>query len=140
MHQRDAVKAAWAAAGLYRSKDAKLREFLKYVDGLSKECWPEAVKKARSDYSAYIPQLVEPLWQTGDKLLRVNLIRYADLSRKDERELLGRLSRNLKAQEDGPELSAIVYGGTKPLLAEILKRKDLPAGLRAVAERRSVQL
>src|SRR5213594_4063258 len=102
MYQKDAAKAAWTAAGLYRSKDAKLRKFLKYFDDSPMDCWPEVVKKARSDYSEYMEQLVQPLWQTGDKLLRVNLIRYADLSHKNEFELLAKLSHKLKADEDRP--------------------------------------
>src|SRR5436309_218169 len=140
MYQKDAAKAAWTAAGLYRSKDAKLRKFLKYFDDSPMDCWPEVVKKARSDYSEYMEQLVQPLWQIGDKLLRVNLIRYADLSHKNEFELLAKLSHKLKADEDRPELSAIVHAGTKPLLKQVLGRKDLPAGIRALAERRSVKV
>src|SRR2546428_261316 len=84
MHQKDAIKEAWRAAGLYDSKDAKLQEFLRRLDTHPLECWPELIDEIRRNYPEYKRQVVEPILATGDKLLRLNLIPNAAFTKPAE--------------------------------------------------------
>ena len=49
MYQKEAAKAAWTAAGLYRSRDPKLRDFLKHVETEEQDCWPTLAKRLRAN-------------------------------------------------------------------------------------------
>lgn len=135
MHQKDAVRAAWAAAGLYDSKDGRLQQALAAFEEAPLECWPDLARRIRANFPECIEALVKPLWMSGDKLVRVNLIRHADLARPEERQLLEKAVRTL-SKGDLPEFSAVVNTATQPIVERLLKRKDLPEQLRAIAQRR----
>ncbi|XHS77630.1 hypothetical protein ACFJGW_18180 [Burkholderiaceae bacterium UC74_6] len=140
MHQRDAARAAWAAAGLTKTHDAKLHRFMHAFDALPGDCWPEVVALIRKDFPEYIEQLAAPLWKSGDLLLRVNLIRHADLARKDEAALVGRWAAALDADRHLYELTAVVEQGNAELLDKLLKRKKLPDRMRLAAHERRLQI
>lgn len=140
MHQRDAARAAWSAAGLTKTRDEKLRRFLHAFDALPNDCWPQVVALVRKEFPEHLQQLALPLWNSGDKLLRVNLIRHADLSRKDEADLVGRWATSLDAERDGYELSSVIELGGAELLDKILKRKKLPEGIRVRAHQRRIEI
>lgn len=140
MHQRDAARAAWAAAGLTKTRDAKLQRFMRDFDALPNDCWPQVLALVRKDYPEYLEQLAAPLWKSGDTLLRVNLVRHADLSRKDEAALVGRWAAGLDAQRHRYELAAVVEHGSAEHLDKVLKRKKLPDGLRLLAHQRRAEL
>src|SRR2546427_3788579 len=107
MHQKELVKQAWVEAGLYRGRDVKLAAFLEYFDRASMDCWPEVVKELREHYPELKERLVIPIWNTQDKLLRLNVIRAIDFERKDEADLLQKLVRRTDAATDTPELHAV---------------------------------
>jgi len=140
MHQREAARSAWVAAGLYKSGDAKLRRFLHEFDATPQDCWPQVVELVRKTYPEFIVQLVTPLWKSGDTLLRVNLIRHADLSRKNEAELVGRWAAALDAERDRYELAAVVEHGSAQRLDKVLKRKKLSDSLRLAAYLRRIEI
>lgn len=128
------------AAGLYRSRDPKLRDFLKHVETEDQDCWTKLSKRLRASSPELLEQIVEPLWNTGDKLLRVNIVRHLDASRKDEHDLLTRLSRRLDPRIDAPELAAIARSGTTKAIERLVKRNDVPEPIRNVARHRLVVL
>lgn len=136
MHQRDAVRAAWAEAGLYESKDPKLREFLKRFDEAPADCWPQVAETVRALFPEHIEKLVLPLWKTGDKLLRVNILKFADLESKGERALIAKLVPGLDPVEDRHELAAAIHQGSREVLETVLKRKNLPEHFRLLAQHR----
>jgi hypothetical protein len=140
MHQRDAARAAWSTAGLTNTRDAKLQRFMQAFDALPNDCWPQVVALIRKDYPEYIEKLAAPLWKSGDVLLRVNLIRHADLSRKDEAALIDRLAAGLDVERQRLELSALVEHGSAELLDKVLKRKKLPDSLRLAAHQRRIEI
>ena len=140
MHQRAAAKAAWTAAGLYRSHDPKLRDFLKRVETEPGDCWPALADRLRAHAPELLAQLVEPLWKSGDKLLRINVIRFLDPARKDEHDLLDKLARKLDARDDAAELAAIARSSTTAALEHLAKRKDVAEPIRGLARQRLVVL
>ncbi len=140
MHQRDAARAVWYAAGLAKTRDAKLRCFLQAFDSLPNDCWPQVVALIRNEYPEYIEQLAAPLWKSGDVLMRVNLIRYADLSRKNEAKLIARWTAGLDVEHHRYELAAVVQHGKAELLDMVLKRKKLPDRLRLAAHQRRLDI
>ena len=71
-----------------------------------------------------------PLLQSEDKLLRLTLIRHADVSKRRELNLLKRLAQAADSIRDEPELRAILALGHKNLEREIRERADLTADLR----------
>lgn len=140
MYQKAAAKAAWTAAGLYKSKDAKLRDFLKHVETEEQDCWSKLAKRLRANAPEIFGQIVAPLWDSGDKLLRVNIVRHLDPSRKDEHDLLTKLSRRLDPRSDAPELAAIAQSGITAAIEHLVKRNDVPEPIRNVARHRLVLL
>lgn len=140
MYQKEAAKAAWTAAGLYRSRDPNLRAFLKHIDTAAPDCWVKLAEKLRAEHPQLLEPIVAPLWNSGDKLLRVNIVRHLDPSRKDEHDLLDRLARKLDAKDDGPELVAIARSGTTKAIDRIAKRSDVPEPIRGLARQRLVVL
>jgi hypothetical protein len=140
MHQKDLVKQAWESAGLYSRRDAKLQQFLKHVDESPTACWPELIDLCRTRYPEYLEQLVTPIWNTGDRLLRLNLIRAIDLERQDEQALFTKLVRQSDLQHDEPELRAIIQVANRPVLDRMMRRRSLPQELKTLVELRRARL
>ena len=133
MHQKDFVRQAWTEAVLYRSKDPKIGAFLKRFEETSVDCWPELVKELRERYPEYKEQLVVPIWNTGDKLLRLNVIRSFELDRNDEVALLQELVRRSDLQQDAVELQAVVCRDHEQLLNQVAKKRGLSSELKSLA-------
>lgn len=141
MHQRDLVREVWGDAGLYRRNDAKLQRFLKLVDDQSTDCWPELAAEARANYPEYIDELVRPIWNSGDELLRLNLLRHAELSNKHNQKLvLGFVKKDLRAGRDDRLLSVAVRIGTKEMIDHIERKRDLSSRLHQQVVRRRREL
>jgi hypothetical protein len=137
MYQKDLIRRAWEEAGLYRSRDAKLQRFLARLDDPG-ECWSELVEAATTEYSAYLPTLARPLWETGDSLVRLNLIRAADLEDPPQRAIVEDWIRRA-GSGDAQELHAIARIGDLPLVELVARKRSLPPQLRDyVLERRSL--
>lgn len=136
MHQRDAVRAAWAAAGLDQLPDPGLQQFLKTFDAAGEDCWPQLAERARKLCPGQVERLAAAIWRSGDPLLRVNLIRQVDLSSKAEAALMERWARTLDVDRHRCELAAVVERGPAAVLDRVLHRRKLPAGLRAAAGER----
>lgn len=140
MHQKDLVRQTWESAGLYSSEDSKLQEFLKFFDNTPTACWPEVVEMVRNQYSEYLEKLVLPLWKSGDKLLRLNLIRAANLDHEKEKQILTELVGQCDLQQDKPELRAAIEKDSQPAIDLVLTCKELPQGLKSLAELRHQQI
>jgi hypothetical protein len=140
MYQKAAAKAVWTAAGLYRSRDPKLRDFLRHFETEEQNCWAKLGKHLRAQAPELLEQVVAPLWDSGDKLLRVNIIRHLDPARKDEHALLDKLSRRLDARADAPELAAIARSSTTAAIERLAARNDVAEPIRNVARHRLVVL
>lgn len=133
MHQRDLVKRAWADAGLYETKDAKLRQFLEHVDAAGTDCWPELIAECRARYPEYKAALVAPLWKAGDKLVRLNVIRAVDVGQEDEVAIVHDFVKRSHPEQDEHELRAVVHLRHAPLTAAVASKPGLPHRLRAIA-------
>jgi hypothetical protein len=137
MYQKDLIRRAWEEAGLYRRRDPKLRRFLERLDQPG-DCWPELVEAATTEYRDYLETLARPLWETGDALVRLNLIRAADVRDPEQRAVLedwiGKAGRG-----DVQELHAIARVGDLPLVERVARKRSLPPELRDyVVERRAL--
>jgi len=140
MHQRDLVRKVWAEAGLYATKDAKLRQFLKHVDDTPLDCWPELVEFVRTQYPEYLDRLVTPIWNAGDKLLRLNLIRNAELSQPAEKKMAQKLVRQLRPETDALELRAVIRDAPVEVLDQVAKKKSIPDQLKIMLDQRRALL
>jgi hypothetical protein len=121
MHQRGLVKQAWQAAGLYDGKDPALPAFLRLLDATATDCWPQLIAECRKNFAAYKAKLADPIWNTGDKLLRLNLIRSADLALPDEAAILQKYVAKCDPQRDALELNAFVQTGSPQLTKAVSK-------------------
>jgi hypothetical protein len=139
MYQKDLVRKAWADAGLYRTRDPKLRQFLAKVEKCAGDCWPELAEEARTRYPEYIDRLVDPLWKTGDKLVRLNLIRLADLDDTRDRQIVEEFVSKARSTETH-ELQAIARIADLPLLEKVARKRSLPSELRDLVEDRRARL
>jgi hypothetical protein len=131
MHQKERIKQAWRDAGLYDSGDEKLLAFLELLDG-PRGCWPELAEECRRNYPAYKARLVNPILDTADKLLRLNLIRIAMPEHRDEVDLLRRFIRKSDPHRDAIELKALALKGVARLTKDIRLKENLPAELRVI--------
>jgi hypothetical protein len=125
MHLRDLVKQRWAQAGLYDRKDAHLRSFLKHIDSTPLECWDDYVVIFRRQYYDLFDQLIPPLISADDKLLRIALIRQADVTQPKELEALKAFVRAADPARDRPELTAILNRHGAVLQKAFLARPEL---------------
>jgi hypothetical protein len=140
MHQKDLVKQAWERAGLYRSKDAKLRQFLAHFENVRTDCWPELAAEMRGRYPEYLDVLVQPLWDTGDKLVRVNLLRLARLDDKRERALVDKVIAASDPRTDAVELRTAVLRGDATLAGHVAAMKGLDPDMRRFVARRQAEI
>jgi hypothetical protein len=137
MHQKNLVKQAWQAAGLYQSKDAKLQQFLKLIDG-PLACWPELVDECRRNYAKYKTRLAQPIINTGDTLLRLNLVRVIDAQYDDEVQLLRTLIQQSDPQKDEPELKAVALKNVPALTKAIAAKPGLSKELESIVRPKPV--
>lgn len=138
MHLRSLIRQKWNAAGLYTREDAHLQAFLKHVDDTPSECWREYVALFRRKYYDLFDQIVPPLVNTDDKLLRVTLIRWSDLNQRKERAALRDLIRCADPVHDRPELNAILTFNSTLLRKEFVKRPELAKLVQPVMHRHKV--
>jgi hypothetical protein len=120
MHQRAAAEAAWQAAGLYR--DARLRPFFDAFDQCQADCWPALAARVRDGYPRYKRRLAAPLWASGDKLLRLNLIRTLNPDLPDELNLMKTYLRGCDPATDVPEITAFIESGHPVIMAAARKK------------------
>ena len=122
-----AMRKIWRKAGLYQSRSPTMQSFLAFD---SESDWERGLQEFRDKHYGLFDQIVPPLLQSEDKLLRLLLIRHADVSKRRELNLLKRLAQTADPIRDEPELLAILALGHKSLDREIRDRADLTANLR----------
>lgn len=125
-----AMRKIWRKEGLYQSQSPAMRSFLDFVDSAPAPDWQRGLQEFRDKHYGLFDQVVPPLLQSEDKLLRLLLIRHADVSKRRELNLLKRLAQTADPIRDEPELLAILSLGHKSLDREIRERADLTANLR----------
>src|SRR6266568_3279409 len=140
MYQKDLAKRAWTDAGLYRSDDPKLLEFLSKLDTSPVDCWSDLVAEGRLRLPEYKAQLVEPLWASGDKLLRLNLLRWAEPDRPDELQVLQRWMEAADPVRDERELLGMARLDSAPLLEQLLAKPGISTDLAQEAGVRRARL
>ena len=125
-----AMRKIWRKAGLYESKTRAVRDFLDFVGSAPPPEWEQGLQEFRKKHYDVFEQVVPPLLQSDDKLLRIMLIRHADLSKRRELNLLKRFAQAADPIEDEPELLAMASLGHKSLDRTIRERGDLTPNLR----------
>lgn len=125
-----AMRKLWRKAGLYQSKATKIKNFLAFIESQPPPDWEHGLQEFREKHYDVFDQVVPPLLESEDKLLRVVLIRHADLSKRRELNSLKRLAQTADPIRDEPELLALVSLGHKGLDREIRERGDLTPNLR----------
>jgi hypothetical protein len=125
MHQKELARRAWENAGLYKSKNEKLRAFLKHFDATPAACWTDVVKEVREHYPELKAQLIAPLWNSGDRLLRINLLRGADPAQPDEVALLQKVAATLRPERDPVELRVAATIASPEVLGRLAKLPGL---------------
>ena len=136
MYQKDLIRGAWKAAGLFDANDSKLTEFLKLLDDPT-QCWAEMIDACRRNYTVYKAKLAQPIVATGDKLVRLALIRAALPSNADEMNLLQEYIASSDAVRDETELKAIALKNNSALNRALKKKVGLTAAVGAILATRA---
>ncbi len=105
---RPIVQRAWVEAGLYDSNDPKLQGFLQHFERTLHACWPDLWPLVRESYSEYKEQLLTPIWDTGQKMLRLGVILALASDRSDELEIFRRLAQRPNMSGNPWELEALM--------------------------------
>jgi hypothetical protein len=129
-HVCAAMRKIWRKAGLHESKTRGVRDFLDFVGSEPPPQWEHGLQEFRERHYDVFDQVVPPLLQSDDKLLRIMLIRHADLSKRRELNLLKRFAQSVDPIRDEPELLAMMSLGHKSLDRAIRERGDLTPNLR----------
>ena len=136
MHQKDVIRAAWRSAGLYEENDAKLQQFLKFLDDPT-QCWNEMIDSCRRSYAAYKTKLAGPILNSGDQLVRLAVIRAASDGADDEIALLEQYVASSDVTRNAVELKLIALKSIPQLDAALMQKPGLPADLRAMLATRA---
>lgn len=136
MYQKDLVRSAWKAAGLYDENDSKLQQFLKQLDDPTR-CWAEMIAECRRSYASYKSKLIAPLIGTGDKLVRLSLIRAALPSADDEMTMLKDYIGKSDPVRDETELKAIALKNVAVLNRSLKTKANLTASVSALIAKRA---
>lgn len=132
MHQRELAREAWRQAGLFETRESDLRAFLDYFEKEVGGCWPDLAEEVRATCPRHKQTLAIPLWQTGDPLIRMNLLNTANLSLRDERRLVERLVGRIDFRISGTELIEAIRLDDPAILDLISRHHDLSPILRDV--------
>ncbi len=125
MQDRDIVKQAWLEAGLYDSPDPALQDFLQHFERSLHGCWPDLWPLVRERYTQYKEQLLTPIWDTGEKMLRLGIILALAPDRADELELFQRLARRPDPSDKPWESEALMRIARRRRLVELQNYKKV---------------
>jgi hypothetical protein len=125
-----AMRKVWRKAGLYESKSRAIRNFLDFIGSEPAPNWEHGLGEFREKHYDVFDQVVPPLLQSEDKLLRLAVIRHADPSKRRELNLLKRFAQSADPIRDEAELLALLSLGHESLEREIRERADLTPNLR----------
>jgi hypothetical protein len=106
MQQRSLVKQAWTDADLY--SNTQLQPFLAQFEAGAIGCWSELSQEVRDRYADYKEQMLTPIWDVGNKILRLNLIRALNPEREDEVAIFQHLIQRPDQHGDPWELEALL--------------------------------
>ncbi len=134
MYLRDLAKRKWREAGLYKSKKSSVQSFLKYIEDNPLDCWDESIKVFRKRFYDAFDDLVPPLLDTDDKLMRLIVIRRLNAKNRKELDLLKKLAKDLDAHEHELELKAVALVRNKSVLSVLKSRQDLSMEVRHIFE------
>lgn len=134
MHIRELIKQRWAEAGLYASKKRKVQAFLAYIEEHPEHSCEQYIATFREQFADLTGEIVPPLLQSDDKLLRLLLIRNADLSRPREVKLLKELAQTADPLADEPELLALARLGHRGVSEVLAQREGLGGEVRQLLQ------
>ena len=126
MHIGDLLRRTWEERGLYASRRARLRTFLTDQEEHPERPLEDILTDIRTSHNDLFGLLVPPLLETDDKLLRITIIRNADLNSPKELRLLKEFVRRADPMQDEPELLAIAALGHAGLTNQLRKGGPLP--------------
>jgi hypothetical protein len=121
MYQKDLIRNLWKSAGLYDENDLQLQQFLKSLDDPT-QCWKEMTEACRRSFAPYKAKLAQPILDSDDKLVHLNLIRIASVSNEDEMDLIERYVAASDPKRDHVELRAVALRNI-PRLTDALSKK-----------------
>jgi hypothetical protein len=136
MHQKDAVRNAWKAAGFYDDNDSKLEQFMKLLDDPTL-CWPEMIDAVRRNYTDYKARLAKAILASNDKLVHLAIIRAALPSADDEMSVLKDYIASSDPIRDETELKAIALKNVEGLDESLRAKANLTPAVSAMLATRA---
>jgi hypothetical protein len=131
MLQRQIALAALEHAGLTGAPPGSpLARFLAWLAQRPEACWDDVVARARRDVPDQLDALAVALWDSGDALLRANVMRRLDPERPEELATLEKLIGRARGDADAESLRAALEGRHPEVVARIARKRAVPAALR----------
>jgi hypothetical protein len=135
MHQREvALKALKKAAG--KERNSRIAEFVRFLGQHYELCWSDYVDVIREQFPADREAMALAIWETGDKVLRTNLVRHLDPGQPAEVKILQRLIKSCRGLEDEAELLIALEKDDRRILAQMKKLKSISLETSAMIEAR----
>jgi hypothetical protein len=127
VYQKDLIRNAWKAAGLYDENDSKLQQFLLLLDDPT-QCWTQLIQTCRRDFADYKAKVTQPILDTNDTLVHLMVIRAATSA--DELALLEQYITTSDPVRHGTELKAIALKRVRRLNKALAKKPGLTEPVR----------
>jgi len=132
MLQRQIAFAALERAGLAPGPPGStLARFIGWLRRRPDVCWDEAVARARQEVPDQLEALASALWNSGDVVLRANVMRMLDPAQPDELATLGKLIARAHGEQDSEPLRAALERRHPEVVARIARKRALAPALRA---------
>ena len=93
MHVCSLMRKIWREVGLFKSNAAKIQAFIKFIETQSSQDWDRGVQEFRNNHYDVFNDVIPPLMESDDKLLRLLVIHHADPKKRKELNLLKDFAR-----------------------------------------------
>lgn len=130
MYQKSLILQIWEQAGLKKSRNKQVKDFINFVEQTTGIGWQGYAKKLRKDFPKAFNELLKPLLENDDILITSNILHAVDLKKKNERDTVTNFAQKADPKKHAFDLELLVKIGTDSIKKELEKRKDLPPRVR----------
>jgi hypothetical protein len=128
MSHRKLIWRQFKTAGILDSQDARVQEFVQYLQTNPAKCWAEIIPEFREKFYDCFDTIVPRLAEINDPLIQTVLVNNVDASKPKEAALLEKMAGEVDSDKNPVALKRIA-GLKIPSVSRALKRRTLPEGI-----------
>lgn len=129
MLQKKTIWKAFKEAGVLDSTNENTQKLVKHIKLDKDHCWRDFSDDFRKNFYDCFDEIVPPLLEIDDPLIRLALVKYLDPSKPKEKEALARIAKSVNPEIDEVSVKYLARSNEASVTKE-LKRKLLPDKLK----------